>query len=282
MQAKHTCTHTVLCSCTHPHRTTKKGPCWHSCNTTHIHTHRLGSRLSTPGRPLGSRSATRPWPDHYFTLEPCTLRILTNSLWNTAMFNSIIITYFTPLADWKDEVCCNLMLGGPLWNLSAFPSLFLGLTSQNASAEKNITQTFIKIVWQSGTAASADEDSDGRLFRILIKAAIRTTKEEVMFNDPEAFSGLLREEMSKYRLKSDTSELLLPRAPIFGSICMQTSAFPYLEDGSQWAATCPEVCNVRTHRRSCFIILILSLEWLSTSRRHFHGISCVLWKPRRL
>lgn len=67
---------------------------------------------------------THPWQDHYFTLEACVIRILTSSLLNILMFNSIIITYFIPLADGKDEVCCNVMLQGPLWMQAEICQLF--------------------------------------------------------------------------------------------------------------------------------------------------------------
>lgn len=54
------------------------------------------------------------------------LRILTSSLLKIPMFNSIIITYFIPLADEKDEVRCNFMLEGPLrQNFVSFYSFIL-------------------------------------------------------------------------------------------------------------------------------------------------------------
>lgn len=78
------------------------------------------------------------------------LRILTSSLLNIPMFNSIIITYFIPLADGKSRWSALQFYawGSALdasWSLSA-SIIYFSLTSQTASAEKNIIntrQTFI-------------------------------------------------------------------------------------------------------------------------------------------
>ena len=94
------------------HAHTEKGSGFYSHSSidlhthTHTHTHTHGShilcwRFLVSRRPHSFLVCARPWRDHYFTLEACMLRISTSSLSNIPMFNSIIITYFIPLADGK-------------------------------------------------------------------------------------------------------------------------------------------------------------------------------------
>lgn len=90
-------------------------------------------------------ACARPRRDHYFTLEACTRRIFPSSLLSIPVFNSIIITYFIPLADWKSSWSAPQFYawGSALdasWSLSA-SIIYFDPTSQTASAEKNIINT---------------------------------------------------------------------------------------------------------------------------------------------
>lgn len=86
-----------------------------------------------------------PYRDHYFSLEACMLRILHSSLLNKLMFNSIIIICFILIADEasKWRVLQFYAWGFALdasWSLSA-SIIYIGLTSQTASAKKNTINT---------------------------------------------------------------------------------------------------------------------------------------------
>lgn len=125
-------------------------------------------------------------------------------------------------------------------------------------------------MWQDGTAASAEEDSDRRQRGFSwfvcgdctdwwfqcenvtrrLECAHTHTQKEVAVNNPKSafFVESLREDVSRcvkcqFRVDPCLSWFYQGHSSFASSAY---KVFSYLEDGSQWTATCPEVYDVHT------------------------------------
>lgn len=150
-------------------------------------------------------------------------------------------------------------------------------------------------MWQDGTAASAEEDSDGReegfhylnweteptgdVCENVRKPSCGQQSHEMHFLTESLMGDVSRSIHLKFTVDPCFSRVFYRGRSSFTSSAYKV--FCYLEDGSQWTVTCPEVYDVHTGTSLVSLLLYrfnsLSVELLSAIRRPSAWISSLLW-----